>query len=149
MSSLAKIIATFLGIGYAPIAPGTAASLVTVLLYKFFLCKLSWPAMLVIMLLVYVIGVWAASKYSREKRLEDPRTVVIDEVLGQLLALFLLNPTWPLMLAAFLLFRIFDVIKPLFISRAERFSSGWGIMLDDIIAGLYSSILINIFLLIR
>jgi len=149
MRSLAKLIATFFGIGYAPIAPGTAASLVTVFIYKYLLYKFSWSTQLGLMLFIYLIGVWASSNYSREKRLEDPRTVVIDEVLGQIMALFLLSPTWPLMLAAFLLFRIFDVIKPFFIRRAEHYSSGWGIMLDDIVAGLYSSILINIFLLVK
>jgi phosphatidylglycerophosphatase A len=131
---VAKIYATFFGVGYFPIAPGTAASFIVVILYKFFLYKLSWPLYLAAALVIYITGVVASSRYSSDLKIEDPRTVVIDEVLGQLLAVFLLEPT--------------DVLKPFLIKKAEKFSQGWGIMLDDIVAGLYAAIIINLYLLI-
>jgi phosphatidylglycerophosphatase A len=146
---IAKIYATFFGVGYFPIAPGTAASFIIVILYKLFLYKLSWPLYLTVALFIYITGVVASSRYSSDLKIEDPRSVVIDEVLGQLLAVFLLEPTWALMIAGFLLFRLFDVLKPFLIKKAEKFSQGWGIMLDDIVAGLYSAIIINLYLLIK
>ena len=146
---IAKIYATFFGVGYFPIAPGTAASFIIIIVYKFFLYKLSWPLYLAAALFIYITGVVASSRYSSDINIEDPRTVVIDEVLGQLLAVFLLEPTWILMAAGFLLFRFFDILKPFLIKKAEKFAQGWGIMLDDIIAGIYSAIIINLYLLIK
>lgn len=120
-----------------------------ILLYKFWLYQWSWPVYLAAALPFYAFGVWSSSVYSTQIKKEDPRTVVIDEALGQYLALFTLAPTWTFMIASFLLFRFFDILKPFFIKRAERFHSGWGIMLDDIVAGVYASILINLYLLLK
>ena len=78
-----------------------------------------------------------------------PASITIDEALGQMIPLFLLKPSFVLLAAAFFLFRFFDIIKPFPVNRAERLSSGWGIMLDDVVAGLFSGILLNIYLLIR
>jgi phosphatidylglycerophosphatase A len=149
MKIIHELLATFLKIGYCPIAPGTAASLVVVLIYRFFLRGLSWPIYAALCGAIFVMGVWASQRNAEAKGIEDPRTIVIDEVLGQLVALFALHFTdtsWPLLLAAFLLFRFFDILKPLLIRRAERFAGGWGIMLDDLLAGLYSGILIQVYL---
>jgi phosphatidylglycerophosphatase A len=79
---------------------------------------------------------------------EDPRTVVIDEAAGQLIALFLLSPQWSLCAASFLLFRFFDIVKPYPIKRVETFPGGFGIMLDDIVAAIFAGIVINLFLLL-
>jgi len=148
MKLSSKIIATFLGTGYFPVAPGTLASLITVIIYKYALHKLIWPYMLILFLLTYILGVITSSKYTSLTNIDDPGEVVIDEVLGQLVALFMLKPSWFLILSAFLLFRFFDIIKPFYIKRAEKFSKGWGIMLDDIIAGIYTNILINVFIIL-
>lgn len=148
MKLFSRIISTFFGIGFFPIAPGTLASLVTVLVYKYFLYSMRWPYMLLLFLLLYVLGVITSSFYVSESGKEDPSEVVLDEVLGQLIALFMLRPSWLLVLSAFFAFRFFDILKPFFIKKAEKFSKGWGIMLDDIIAGIYSSILINIVIIL-
>jgi len=149
MKFFAKISATCLGVGYMPIAPGTFASFGMILLYKYWLYEWSWPIYLGLAIPFYAWGVWSSSVYSAHIKREDPGTVVIDEALGQYLALFTLSPTWPLLITSFLLFRFFDILKPLFIKKAERFHAGWGIMLDDIVAGVYTSILINLYLLIK
>jgi phosphatidylglycerophosphatase A len=141
--------ATFLGIGYCPLAPGTAASLAVVLLYRFLLHGLSWPIFAGIILAVGALGVWSADRYAKARNIEDPGEIVIDEVLGQMVALFAVHfvePGWGLLAAAFFLFRALDIFKPFLIRRAERIPGGWGIMLDDLLAGLYTGIIIQIYL---
>jgi phosphatidylglycerophosphatase A len=146
---LTWLVSSFLGIGHLPVAPGTWTSLAVVLLYKFFLFRLAWPYYLLVFLIVFFIGVLASSLMSSRLNNKDPRTVVIDEAAGQLLPLFLLSPEWPLLGISFLLFRFFDIAKPFPIRKIENMPSGWGIMLDDIVAGLYTGIIINIYLLLR
>ena len=141
-------LATFFGTGYFPIAPGTLASLIIALGYRFWFHRISWPIYLLIGLAAYFVGVWASSAYATRRKIKDPRTVVFDEVVGQWIALLLVAPTWSLVLASFFLFRVFDVIKPLFIHKAESFRGGWGIMLDDVLAGIYASIFLNVILLV-
>ncbi|HHF52638.1 MAG: phosphatidylglycerophosphatase A [Candidatus Aminicenantes bacterium] len=148
MKFFSKMISSFFGIGFFPVAPGTLASLITILIYKYVLYQLKWPFMLSLFLVIYLLGVAASSKYVSISGKHDPGEVVIDEVLGQLVALFLLRPSWIMVLSAFFLFRFFDIIKPLFIKKAEKFSKGWGIMLDDIVAGIYTSIILNIVILL-
>jgi phosphatidylglycerophosphatase A len=137
-----------LGIGFIPIAPGTIAAFITAAAYKYCLFKLSWHGYILLMIAVFVAGSMAASKYAKSINKKDPRTVVIDEVLGQMIPLLLLPPEWGLIIAAFILFRFFDILKPLFIRKTEGFPWGWGIMLDDVLAGIYAGIIINIYLLI-
>lgn len=142
-------LATIGGVGYFPVAPGTVTSFLVILGYRVLFHRLSWQVYLSIGLLIYILGIWSATQYARRVKKEDPRTVVIDEVLGQWTALLLIPPSWGLLLLSFFLFRFFDIIKPLFIRKAESFHAGWGIMLDDILAGCYASIIVNAFLLVR
>jgi len=148
MKIFAKITATFFGVGYFPVAPGTMTSAIIVLLYKFFLHRLSWPIYLLLFFVLFALGILVSDIYSRMLKKEDPRTVVIDEAAGQMIALFLLSPQWSLCAASFLLFRIFDIVKPEPIKRVETFPGGFGIMLDDIVAAIFAGILINLFLLL-
>lgn len=137
-----------MGVGYWPIAPGTAASALTVLLYKFILVRLEWPLYLILLSILFFGGVVCASRHASRTQTHDPRFIVIDEVVGQLLALFLLPGEWAPLLAGFLLFRFFDILKPLFIKKAEAFPSGWGIMLDDLMAGIYSGIIVTLIMIV-
>ncbi len=137
-------IATGLGSGYSPIAPGTAGSVVGVLLavavHKF---QFQWPVVPLAVLagLLLAIGVWSAAIAEKFFGRVDPGQVVIDEVAGQVITLlFAPKFTWPWLLAGFLLFRIFDIIKPFPARQAEQLHGGWGIMMDDVIAGFYSLI---------
>lgn len=141
--------ATCLGMGYFPLAPGTFTSLVVVLAYKFFLHRVSWPAHLLVFFLLFIIGIPTSSRLISEWKKKDPRKIVIDEAAGQYLALFQLNPTWFSLALSFVLFRFFDIIKPFPIRRVETFPLGWGIMLDDLVAALYTGILISIYFLLR
>ncbi len=148
MNMFSKVTATFFGVGYFPLAPGTVTSAIIVLLYKFFLHRLSWPVYLLLFFLLFGLGTFVADVYSRMVKKEDPRTVVIDEAAGQFIALFLLGPQWTLCVASFLLFRIFDIVKPFPIKKAETFPGGFGIMLDDVVAAIFAGILINLVLLL-
>ncbi len=149
MRTLINVLATFGGIGYFPIAPGTITSLILVIAYKVVFYRLSPPVYISIALGIYLVGVWSSSAYAARAEKEDPRTVVIDEVLGQWIALMTMPPVWGYVLMSFVLFRFFDIAKPLFIRKAETFRAGWGIMLDDILAGIFANIILHIYLMVR
>lgn len=148
MVKLAKIISTFFGIGLFPLAPGTLASLAMVVLYKYYLYRLPWPLYLVILFLVIAAGVYFSSIYARSLNLKDPGKVVIDEVAGQLLAVFLVRPDWVVLAPAFILFRFLDIIKPMGVKKLETLPAGWGIMADDLGTGLVVNILLRLIILI-
>jgi len=146
---MSKIIATVFGIGYFPLAPGTLTSLVFVSLYKLVLYKIDWPYYLVLLMLLFVIGASASAAQASRLNKEDPRCIVIDEAMGQLLALFHLSPDWYLLGIGFVLFRALDILKPFVIKKAEKIPGGWGIMMDDVIAGLITSIVLNLYLILK
>lgn len=149
MKIAAKIIASFFGVGYFPVAPGTLTSFIVVLIYKLFLHKMDWPIHLLIFFFLFFIGTFTSSIFSSALKSKDPRKIVIDEAAGQYLALFQLSSSWFPLLLCFFLFRLFDIIKPFPIKKVETFPKGWGIMLDDLVAALYAGILIYVFYLFK
>lgn len=149
MKTASKILATFFGVGFFPVAPGTVTSFIVVLLYKFYLHNLNWSLYLFLLLILFLVGILASSHYSSKLGEKDPRKIVIDEACGQLVVLFLIPASWFLLLLGFFLFRIFDIIKPYPIIKFEYLQKGLGIMMDDIIAGIYAAIILHIYLLIR
>jgi phosphatidylglycerophosphatase A len=137
-------IATACGAGYFPIAPGTAGSVVGVALVVA-LAQLHLSRMLSISVLAAAslvicgVGIWAAGEAEKFFGRTDPGAVVVDEVAGQMITFLLLpHANWKWLLAGFLLFRAFDIVKPFPARQAERIPGGWGIMLDDVVAGAYS-----------
>ena len=142
-------MSTFFGAGYFPVGQGTLTSFIVVLMYKFFLYRIHWAYYLLLILVVFALGVVCSSVHSRALKKKDPHEIVIDEVAGQLLVLFRLNPTWSLLLISFFLFRLFDIAKPYPIRQLEKFPKGWGIMTDDIMAAIYSGILVHLYLLLK
>lgn len=149
MRFISKILATVLGIGYFPLAPGTLTSLIFVILYKLVLYKIDWSHYLVLLLLLFVVGAMASAAHAARLKMEDPRCIVIDEAMGQLMALFHLNPDLYLLGIGFVLFRALDILKPFVIKKAEKIPGGWGIMMDDVIAGLITSIVLNLYLILK
>ncbi|TRZ92478.1 phosphatidylglycerophosphatase A [bacterium] len=147
MNTLSMIFSTFFGTGFFPIAPGTAASFLTVLLYKLGLYKLFWPFQALIIVALFISGGAASTRYARLLNRKDPGRIVIDEICGQLIALFLVTPGWKELLLAFFLFRIFDIIKPYPIKKLEALPHGWGIMADDVGAGLAAAGFLRLILL--
>jgi phosphatidylglycerophosphatase A len=144
------LIATFFGIGRLRPGPGTWASAATVLLWSAFALRqppvLRMPFAFILAALLLPIGIPAASRVSRASGLKDPQFVVIDEVAGQLIALIGVPLAWKTLLASFILFRVFDIVKPPPVRQLERLPEGVGIMLDDIAAGIYALIVMQILL---
>ena len=133
------VVATALGAGYAPKAPGTAGSAVGLLLW------IALPNNLSVQLLVLVVltaaGVWSGSVAEQHFRKRDPGQVVVDEVAGMMVTLLLnpiAGPAW--MLVAFVLFRAADIVKPFPVNRLEGLPGGAGIMADDLMAGVYANV---------
>jgi len=123
--------------GLVPVAPGTAGSVVgLVLLILVRAAKNDWIEALVLVVVV-VVGTWSASVAERHYRREDPGEVVVDEVAGMMLTLLWLPSGWVPFLIGFLAFRFFDIVKPFPARLAERLPGGWGVMADDLVAGLY------------
>ncbi|MBI3314389.1 MAG: phosphatidylglycerophosphatase A [Candidatus Omnitrophica bacterium] len=142
MGPFAKILATFFGIGYFPLVPGTAATAAGMALA---LCLQghSW-AYAVVVLALFVLGVPVCGRVEKALKQKDPGIVVLDELVGVLIALAGLPMTWPVAISVFFLFRAFDMFKIYPINRLETRPGGWGIMLDDVMAGIYTNIIMRI-----
>lgn len=150
MNGLAKIAGTVFGIGYLRPAPGTWGSLAALPLGWLLHRIGGFPLLALSALAVFAIGVWAAAQLIGGDN-KDPSEIVIDEVAGQLIALFPLSypawshgieitALWPGWIAAFALFRLFDILKPGPIGRADKRGDALGVMLDDVIAGLFAAV---------
>jgi phosphatidylglycerophosphatase A len=151
---LGHLVATGIGAGFSPIAPGTVGSLegvvvflsVVVLARKFL--NIDQPSLVVLLfafnILLFIVGVWSASRTCEITGLKDPGRIVIDEVSGQSIALMPLAGASSLVgiIVGFLLFRLFDIFKPYPIRKLEDLPSGLGVMADDALAGIYSAVLL-------
>lgn len=149
-SRLSWLIATFFYIGRMRPGPGTWASGATVLLWWIFASVFAQGSLLLTGLLVAIavtlIGIAPATVVERESGVEDPGFVVIDEVAGQMIALIAVPLVWKYMIASFILFRGFDILKPFPLRRLEKLPRGTGIMMDDVGAGLYALVLMQLWL---
>ena len=166
LDTLALAVATC-GVGYLPLAPGTWGSVVGVALYLLFqvgtlrvyalveggggwdaasLYLLRTSLLLVIISLITLAGIWAATRAETLMRRKDPGAVVIDEVAGQMIAYTFVPAATSLgiIIVGFILFRLFDIWKPYPIRRMEALESGLGIMGDDVLAGIYAAIVLSL-----
>ena len=139
------LIATGFYSGYLPKAPGTWGSLVGLLLF-FLLHTLSLPVYLAVVAGLFVVGSFAAGEAEKILDNRDPGVVVIDEIVGMLITMIAVPATPLTMALGFILFRIFDIAKPFPVSFFDqRFHGGLGIMLDDVMAGIYALIILQMF----
>jgi phosphatidylglycerophosphatase A len=146
----ATLVGTFLGIGRMRPGPGSWGSAATTLLWAALAYNLApWsrtPVAISLAVMVTLIGIPAATLVARGAGTKDPQVVVIDEVAGQLVALIAVPLAWKSFLAGFILFRVFDIVKPPPVRQLEAIPEGAGIVLDDIAAGLYALIVMHLFL---
>lgn len=142
MRRLAIAVASAAGIGYAPWASGTVASAAALLPF-FLLRDRPWLYALVLLGLL-ALGVWSSTEAERALREKDSHKIVIDEVAGMLLAAAYLPHDLVYPLAAFFLFRLLDVWKPGVIRRVQSWSGGWGIMADDVLAGVTTNLVLQV-----
>ena len=131
-----QFAATFFYLGKLPFAPGSWGSLGALILWIFL--PLSFPLQLMVIIILFSVGVIASKKTAESMNDHDPSEVVIDEATGMGIALFMLPHSTAIFTMAFILFRIFDIFKPSFIYRAQKLPGGWGIMFDDILAGIFA-----------
>lgn len=137
-STLALAIATVGGVGYVPFAPGTFGSAAGLLLWWLLGPSLALQAFAIV--LIFAAGVWSGSVCEGHFCTTDPGHVVIDEVAGMLITLFLNPVGWGGAVLAFLLFRLADVVKPYPANRLEQLHGGLGVMADDCMAALYANL---------
>jgi len=138
----AFLIATWFGCGYAPKAPGTAGSLAGLLIAMALNYMGYGRGMLLALTAILMApGIWSASVVARETNTTDPHIVVVDEVIGQWITLAgAATFNWKTWIAAFALFRVLDVWKPAPARQLEILPGGWGIVADDVMAGLYGAL---------
>ncbi len=144
MTQLALWLATVLGIGRIPFAPGTFGSIPGVLLALWLHHVGLWWLELVVIVVTFAIGTWAAGVAERHFQSTDPGPVVIDEVLGMLVTLAFIPVSSTGAFVGFVVFRIFDIIKPFPARNFERLPGGLGIMADDFAAGVWGQIVMRL-----
>lgn len=142
------LIATGFGTGFSPFAPGTAGALLAALIWAGLYClipfNLLWILTALLIVVFTIAGIWSANAMEKAWG-KDPSRVVVDEMVGVWIALLAVPEGSYLVsfaLAAFILFRLFDIFKPLGIRKMESFKGGVGIMMDDILAGIYTFMLL-------
>lgn len=131
-------LATGGGLGYAPVVSGTVGTLAGIPIYLL-LRDLAPPVYAAVVLGLFAAGGWLCTLAERQLGAgHDPGAIVYDEIVGLLIALFLAPAGWLWIIAAFLLFRLFDIWKPFPAGSLERLPGGWGVMADDAMAGVYA-----------
>jgi phosphatidylglycerophosphatase A len=141
-------LATGFGAGYSPVAPGTAGTLVGLILF-WPLIGVSLPYQIGATVLVFALAVASSHELSRRIGIKDPGLVVVDEVIGMWISLLFLPLSPTVIVAAFLLFRLFDVVKPPPARGFESLPGGWGIVMDDVMAGIYTNLVLQVVLWLR
>ncbi len=132
------------GFGCVPKLPGTAGTLVGVLLY-IPLQTLFWPIYVGIVLVLFLIGIWLCGKTAKDLGVHDHPAIVWDEIVGYLVTMILVPSGWQWLLAGFVLFRLFDIWKPWPIYLIDkRVGGGFGIMIDDVIAGIFALLILQL-----
>lgn len=146
------LIATTFGAGFSPVAPGTAGAIVGcafLWLFHQLECFATFPnplAFIVLIVVVALLGIYATNKLEQEWG-KDPSKVVIDELVGVWIAMVFVPFSWLNLLLAFGLFRFFDIAKPLGVRKMEQFKGGLGVMADDVLAGIYANLALQLILL--
>ncbi len=144
MTRFAVFLATVAYCGYFPIAPGTVGSAAGLVVYLLVWWTRSPILEAGLIAVIFAVGTWAATHAERYFGGIDPGPVVIDEVLGMLVTLAFIPVGWSGALAGFVIFRVFDVIKPYPANRLETFHGGFGIMADDAMAGVYANLALRL-----
>ena len=143
----ARVVATVFGSGYSAVAPGTVGSALGVLLF-WPMAAVAWPWQAAASAVLFVVGSLAAGRVARRVGRKDPGIVVVDEVVGQWVTLTALPFTPVTAGLGFLLFRAMDIVKPWPARDLERVPGGWGIMADDVAAGVFAQLALRAGLLV-
>lgn len=134
----ARVVSSVFGIGRFPVFPGTMGSLFALALslpLALIKCPSAWTVPATLLAVSVAVGFPAVNKILATSESRDPKWVVVDEVAGQSLVLLMSPASWEWYLAAFVLFRFFDILKPFPINRLEKLKGSWGVFADDLAAG--------------
>jgi len=142
----ANFIATSFYSGYFPFAPGTVGSVVALFIF-WMVPGLRGTILLLSLIVVFFIGVWAAFQVEKTDG-HDASIINIDEMVGMWLSLVFLPDgiSWIWWIVAFFLFRFFDILKPFPVGWSQKLRGGWGVMIDDVLAGLYTNLILQLFI---
>jgi len=142
MRRLIKIATSFFYLGHSPFMPGTMGSLAGLLIYCVVKDKL--PVYAFSLVFLFALGILFSTEAEKIYKRKDAKMIVIDEVFGMMLSLFLVPYNIWIVILGFILFRVFDITKPPPAKRIEKFSGSFGIMFDDIIAAIYTNFILQI-----
>lgn len=142
MKKTGIILGSFFGAGFFPIAPGTFASLITVIIL-YIIPGIGTVHLIITALFSVFAGIWASNEMENHYG-KDPSCAVIDETAGMIISVILVEKTILLWGIAFLMFRFFDILKPFPINKSQKLKSGLGIMADDVLAGIYTCFIVNL-----
>jgi len=149
MNYFILILATGFGVGYSPVAPGTLGTLVAIPVY-YFLSNISSPIYEITLVGFFFLSVWISGNAEIYFGKKDDQRIVIDEMMGFLITMLWVPKTIHFIIIAFFLFRFFDILKPFPIRHVEkRFKGGFGVVLDDAMAGVYGNIILQMILVIK
>ncbi len=144
MTFFIRTITTFFGLGLLPIAPGTWGSL-GVLPVLWWMKNLSPVYFLLVTCIIFLLGTWASHTQEKFTHAHDDGSIVIDEVVGMLLTFFLISISWKTLVVGFFIFRLFDIWKPFPIRNIDqKIPGGLGVMLDDVLAGVYANVVMHL-----
>jgi phosphatidylglycerophosphatase A len=144
MKRFILLLATGFGVGYSPIAPGTLGTLIAIPIY-YFLSKILPPIYGITLVAFFFLSVWISENAEVFFGRKDDPKIVIDEMMGFFITMLWLPKTTSSVMIGFFLFRFFDIFKPFPIRRFEkRLKGGWGVVLDDVLAGIYANIVLQI-----
>ena len=144
MNRFFLILATGFGVGYSPVAPGTLGTLVAIPIY-YFLSEIPSPLYEITLIGFIFLSVWISEKAEIFFVKKDDQRIVIDEIVGFLITMLWIPKTTRFIIIGFILFRFFDILKPIPIRRLEKgLKGGYGVVLDDVAAGAYANIILHL-----
>ena len=143
MTFFSRLLATGFYVGYTPVAPGTAGSMLGLFIYWIIPGSETLFFGIAIATLT-LAGAWTAGRIERDSGIKDNQIIVIDEIVGTLITLWAIEKTFIWLATGVILFRIFDIVKPVPVRTVEKVPGGWGVMLDDMVAGAYSLICLRL-----
>ncbi len=142
--SIARLISSVGYVGRVPLAPGTVGSFAAFCAWYIISPKIKTPLFIFFTLIIFFIGVYVSKIIEKELAVHDPGEIVIDEWVGQWIALWFIELSLFWGLITFCIFRIFDIWKPWPVNKMDLISNGWGVMLDDVVASIYTILFIQI-----
>ncbi|MCX5781369.1 MAG: phosphatidylglycerophosphatase A [Elusimicrobia bacterium] len=143
MRTIVLLLASGFGTGYSPIASGTVGSALAALLYWFVFPK-NYLIVFLISVAAFIISIPVSTEAEKIYGKKDDSHIVIDEIVGFWISVLFLPYSFKILIAAFFLFRLFDVIKPFYIRNAQKLPGGWGVVMDDIFAGILTNMILQI-----